>query len=217
MFRAVLATQWKWTRGVLLGATCLTFALPLLSMRAAGRALVESNARELLARIQSFGFFYALSAGLIALLVAALAWSSDHAGRHVYALSLPIERWRFVAMRFGAGAATLAAPILALWLGAMVAIMSVDIPAGLQAHPIALTIRFALALMLAYSVFFAVSSGTKRTAGILIAVLGSFVLFELVREPLGIRYSPLAVLVDFLMNERGMFGVFNSRWMLIDV
>ena len=31
---------------------------------------------------------------VIGLVVAAMAWTSDHAGRHVYALSLPIERFR---------------------------------------------------------------------------------------------------------------------------
>src|SRR5688500_18182398 len=179
MFRAVLFTQWKWTRGALLFSTCLTFALPILSMRAAGRALVEANARTLLIQIESFGIFYALCSGLVGLLVAAMAWTSDHSGRHVYALSLPIERWKYVAMRYGAGATTLAAPIIALWVGAIVAIASVDIPAGLHAHPTGLAVRFALALVLTYSVFFAISSGTKRTAGILLAVLGSFVLFEI--------------------------------------
>jgi hypothetical protein len=217
MFRAVLFTQWKWSRGGLLFATCLTFALPLLSMRAAAGSLAESNARTLLAQIESFGIFYALSAGLIGLLVAAMAWTSDHSGRHVYALSLPVERWRYVAMRFGAGAATLGAPVIALWLGAVIAVMSVDIPAGLHAHPTALAIRFALALLLVYSIFFAISSGTKRTAGILLAVLGALILFEAIRGPLGIRFSPFMTVIEFLLDSPGTFGVFNARWMLIDV
>ena len=217
MFRAILATQWKWTRGILLLATCLMFALPLLSMRVAARALAEMNARDLLAQVQSFGIFYALAAGLVGLLIAATVWTSDHTGRHVYALSLPIERWKYVALRFGAGAATLSAPILALWLGAIIAIASVEIPAGLHAHPTSLAIRFALALVLAYSVFFAISSGTKRTAGMLLGILGALILFEIIREPLGIRVSPFFWLIDVLMDSPGTFGVFNSRWMLIDV
>jgi hypothetical protein len=217
MFRAVLATQWKWTRGALLFATCLTFALPLLSMRAAGRAFAEANARTLLAQIEAFGIFYALCAGLIGLLVAAMAWTSDHSGRHVYALSLPIERWKYVAMRYGAGATTLAAPVIALWIGAIVAITSVDLPQGLHAHPTALAVRFALAVLLTYSIFFAISSGTKRTAGILLAVLGALIVFEIIREPIGIRVSPFFWLIEFLLDSPGTFGVFNARWMLIDV
>ena len=217
MFRAILATQWKWTRGVLLVGTCLAFALPMLSMRASARALAEMNARDLLGRIEAFGIFYGLSAGLIGLLIAAMAWSSDHAGRHVYALSLPIERWRYVAMRFGAGVTTLTAPVIAIWIGAIVAVASVEIPAGLHAHPTGLAIRFALALLLAYAVFFSISSGTKRTAGILLASLGALILFELVREPMGIRLSPFLWFIEAIMGTTGTFGVFNGRWMLIDV
>jgi hypothetical protein len=217
MFRAILATQWKWTRGIVIAAACLTFALPILSMRAAERALVEMNARELLARVHSFGIFYALAAGLIGLLLAAMAWTPDHAGRHVYALSLPVERWKYVAMRFAAGAATLGAPVLTLWLGAMIALGSVEIPAGLQTHPIALVVRFALASLLAYGVFFSISSGTKRTAGIILGVLGALVLSEIVFDGLGIHISPFLWFIDAVMSAPGMFGVFNSRWMLIDV
>ena len=186
-------------------------------MRAAGRALAESNARILLGQIESFGIFYALSAGLIALVVAAMAWTPDHAGRHVYALSLPVERWRYVAMRFGAGAATLCAPIIGLWIGAVVAVSSIDIPAGLHAHPTALAIRFALAVLLIYSIFFAISSGTKRTAGILLAVLGALVLFDITAGAMGIKLSPFLWLIEFLLDSPGTFGVFNARWMLIDV
>ncbi len=217
MFRAVLFTQWKWTRGALLFATCLTFALPMLSMRAAGRALAEANARTLLAQVEAFGIFYALCAGLTGLLVAGMAWTSDHSGRHVYALSLPIERWKYVAMRYGAGATTLAAPIIALWVGSIVAIASVDIPAGLHAHPTALALRFALALLLTYSIFFAISSGTKRTAGILLGIFGAFILFEIIRDPLGIKASPFFWLIELLLDSPSTFGVFNGRWMLIDV
>jgi ABC-type transport system involved in multi-copper enzyme maturation permease subunit len=217
MFRAILATQWKWTRGMLLVATCLTFALPLLSMRAADQALAEANARDLLTVISSFGMFYAISAAAIGLLIAASAWTSDHAGRHVYALSLPVQRWKYVAMRFGAGAATLAAPVVALWIGALVAVSVHAIPAGLHAYPVALAVRFALAVLLSSAVFFAISSGTKRTAGILLGVLGGIILVEMVGESLGLRITPFFWLIDVLMDSTGLFGVFNSRWMLIDV
>ena len=217
MFRAILATQWKWTRGILLVATCLSFALPLLSMRAAGRALSEANAGRLIADVQGFGIFYAMCATLIGLLVAASAWTSDHAGRHVYALSLPVERWKYVAMRFAAGATTLGAPAIALVLGGIIAIASVDLPAGVQAHPLALALRFALGLLLAYAIFFAIASGTKRTAGVLLALLGALILFEIIGPTIGVRASPFLWFIEAVMGAPGPFGVFNSRWMLIDV
>jgi hypothetical protein len=217
MFRAILATQWKWTRSILLIATCLSFALPLLSMRAAGRALVESDARMLLANVQGFGIFYAMSATLVGLLIAATVWTPDHAGHHVYALSLPVERWKYVAMRFGAGATTLAAPVVSLLIGALVAIGSVEVPAGLHVHPFALAIRFALAMLLAYALFFSIASGTKRTAGILLGIVFALILFEFIGDTIGIKVSPFFWLIDIVMDAPGLFGVFNSRWMLIDV
>ena len=217
MFRAIFTTQWKWTRGVILPAACLTFALPILSLRVAERAFAEMNARTLLATIQSFGIFYGLSAALIGLLVAAMAWAPDHTGRHVYALSLPVERWRYVALRFVAGAAILGAPALTLLLGAVVAVSTVDVPPGLQAHPIALAIRFALATLLAYGIFFSISSGTKRTAGIILGVLAAMMLAEVVFDVVGVPISPFLRLVELLMTTPGTFGVFNNRWMLIDV
>lgn len=216
-FRVVLETQWKWTRGMVLAATLTAFALPLLSMRDAARALDDMNARELLARMQSFGTMYAVSAAFVGLVVAAMAWTSDHAGRHVYALSLPIERWRYVAMRFGAGAVTIVPVAIALWIGGIVALAAHEIPAGLESHPAGLAIRFALAALVAYALFFAISSGTKRTAGILLAVLGGLICLEMIGETMNIPLRPLSLFLDLMVNQAGTLGVFNGRWMLIDV
>jgi hypothetical protein len=217
MFRVILASQWKWTRAVLLVMTCAAFALPFLSIRNASRAFAEMNARDLLQNMDGFGVFYAMMAAFIGLLVAAMAWTSDHAGRHVYALSLPIERWKYVAMRFGAGALTLTPPAIALWLGGAVALQSTEIPAGLHTHPLALAIRFALGMLVAYAIFFAISSGTKRTAGVILAVLGVMVGLEIVGDMLNIGLSPFTTLLDILVHWSGALGVFNGRWMLIDV
>ena len=217
MFRVILETQWKWSRGVVLAATLTAFALPLLSMRDAARALDEMNARELLARMQSFGTLYAVTAAFIGLVVAALAWTSDHAGRHVYALSLPIERWRYVAMRFGAGALTMTPAAVALWIGSMVALASREIPSGLESHPGSLAIRFALAALVAYALFFAISSGTKRTAGIILAVLAGLICLELIGETMNLPLRPLSLFLDLMVHQAGTLGVFTGRWMLIDV
>ena len=217
MFRVLLETQWKWTRGAILAATLTAFALPLLSMRNAARALDEMNARELLREMQTFGVIYAVTAAFVGLVVAALAWTSDHAGRHVYALSLPIERWRYVAMRFGAGALTMAPVVIALWLGAIVALAAYEIPAGLESHPVGLAIRFALGALVAYSLFFAISSGTRRTAGMILAVLGGMICLEILGEAMSLPLRPLSLLLDLMVHESGTLGVFNGRWMLIDV
>ena len=217
MFRVVLETQWKWTRGMILVATLTAFALPLLSMRDAARALDDMNARELLARMQSFGTMYAVTAAFIGLVVAAMAWTSDHAGRHVYALSLPIERWRYVAMRFGAGALTIVPTAIALWAGSIVAVAAHEIPAGLESHPAGLALRFTLAALVAYALFFAISSATRRTAGVILAILGGLICLELIGETMDLPLRPLSLFIDLMVHRAGTLGVFNGRWMLIDV
>jgi hypothetical protein len=48
-------------------------------------------------------------------------------------------------------------------------------------------------------------------------MLGALILFELVREIVGLQVSPFLWFIEILMNAPGAFGVFNGRWMLIDV
>lgn len=217
MFRVILETQWRWTRGVLLVGTCLSFALPFMSLRSAARALDEMNASVLLVSMEQFGAIYAIAAAMLGMVIAGMAWSPDHTGRHVYALSLPIERWRYVAMRFGAGALTLTPLALALWLGGIVALLSINIPDGLHAHPAALAIRFALAMLVAYAIFFAISSGTKRTTMVLLGILLATVLVDVLADVMGVPIAPFSAIIDLLIDWTGTLGVFNGRWMLIDV
>src|SRR5256885_15219570 len=161
MFRVMLYSQWKWTRLIVGVGSIAGFGVPLVSVQGAARA--DSNplqAGELLQAVQSWGTLYPVLAAALGLLVAIATWAPDHRGRHVHALSLPLPRWRYVLLRFGAGAALLAVPVFAVSAGALLATWSATIPAGLQGYPGALAIRFALAVLVAYAVFFAVSAGT---------------------------------------------------------
>ena len=45
------------------------------------------------------------------------------------------------------------------WLGSHVAAMSIAVPAGLNAYPNALALRFFLAMMLSYAMLFAMALG----------------------------------------------------------
>ena len=103
MFRMILFTQWKWSRLTLLPLVVAAFALPLLSVQGAGNPQTTPwEARQLLNALQSWGVGYPVLATMIALFMAMTAWSADHRGRHVYALSLPIPRWHYALQRFGA-------------------------------------------------------------------------------------------------------------------
>ncbi len=99
----------------------------------------------------------------------------------------------------------------------MLATWSATIPAGLQGYPVALAIRFALAVLVAYAVFFAVSAGTARTAGIILAVIGSVILVQVVASVANVDFDLLGKLQVAVLNWPGPLAIFTGRWMLIDV
>ncbi len=218
MFRMILFTQWKWSRLTLLPLVVAAFALPLLSVQGAGNPQTTPwEARQLLNALQSWGVGYPVLATMIALFMAMTAWSADHRGRHVYALSLPIPRWHYALQRFGAGALLLGAVVIALWLGALFAAGTASIPAGLHAYPTALAVRFALALFLAYAVFFAITAGTTRTAGYVLAILGGLIVAQVLAAAAGLDIRLIPFLGDRLILWPGPLEIFSGRWMLIDV
>lgn len=218
MFRAVLYVQWKWARLLVLVASFAVFALPLYSVQ--GVALVGAGKltpTEFLDGHAAFGALYPLAAGLVALLIGLSAWAADHAGRHVYALSLPVPRWHFVLMRLGAGLVLLAVPTLALWFGALLSAAGTALPIGLQSYPTLLTLRFALAALISFGLFFAISSGTTRTAGWILGGLLAWVLAQLLLNAVGVKTDIVSPLLDRLTTWPGPFDVFTGRWVLLDV
>jgi hypothetical protein len=215
MFEAILRTQWKATRAVALLTTLTSFALPLASLQAASDS---SNPQAFIGTMQSWGGGYSVLAAMLGLLVALAAWRPDHVGRHVYALSLPIARSRYALMRFGAGATFLAPGIIALLIGALAVTLSGAVPQGLHAYPIALTLRFGLAAVVSYALFFAIASATTRTAGYIIAAMAGLVFAQyLLKVVASSELNILEPVLDFLLYRPGILSVFAGRWMLIDV
>jgi len=218
MFHVMLYSQWKWTRLIVALGSIAAFALPIVSVQGAARADASPlQAGELLQAVQSWGTLYPVLAAALGLLVAIATWAPDHRGRHVHALSLPLPRWRYVLLRFGAGAALLAAPVIAVSVGALLATWSATIPAGLQGYPGALAIRFALAVLVAYAVFFAVSAGTARTAGIILGLIGGVILVQIIAGVANIDLDLFGRLQVVVLNWPGPLAIFSGRWMLIDV
>jgi hypothetical protein len=218
MFRVILYSQWKWSRLIVVVGTVASFALPVISMQgatASDRGPLQTQ--ELLRAVQSWGTLYPVLAAALGLLVAIATWAADHRGRHIHALTLPIPRWRYVLLRFGAGVTLLAGPVLAVLLGAVLATAMATIPPGLQGYPIALALRFAIAVLVAYAVFFAVSSGTARTAGVILGAIGALVLIQILANLANLELNLLALLQMVILNWPGPFAVFTGRWMLVDV
>jgi hypothetical protein len=214
MFKAILKTQWKWTRVVVLLASIAAFTMPVVSMNTNG---AHRGPREFIGTMQTWGVGYAILAAALGLLVAILAWSSDHRGHHVYALSLPIARWRYVLLRFGAGVAFLLPVTVALGIGASLATATWPLPAGLHAYPLALTARFGFASLVAFAVFFAISAATARTAGIILGLVGAVVVAQFLADAIGLHWQIVSHAVDLVMVYPGILAIFSGRWALVDV
>lgn len=218
MFRAILFTQWKWSRVGLAIATVTSFALPLLSVQAPNLpASLRIEAAWVLDAVEAWSRWYpALAAGL-GLLLASSAWAADHRGKHVYALSLPIPRWQFALNRVAAGALLLLAPLVGFWLGAIIAAGTTELPAGLRSYPHALAIRFGLASLLSYAVFSAISAATARTAGYVLAAIGGVIWVQVMLGAAGSEINVLGEIFDRIAIWPGPLDVFTGRWTLIDV
>jgi hypothetical protein len=213
MFNAILRTQWKWMRLIVFLASVVAFALPVLSLRVARQT---TDPKAFIGYMQSWSTVYALAAGVLGLALAVFTWSHDHRGRHVYALSLPIARWRYVLMRFGAGALFAAIPAAALAAGAVLVSPSDAIPVGLHAYPIALAMRFLFAALVAYALFFSISSATAKTAGYILGAIALFVVILMVSGAAGMKGDVASPVLRAVFVDSGMLGVFTGRWMLID-
>lgn len=213
MFRAIVETQWKWTRGYMLMATIAAFAIPLASLQSAYRA---ESASYFVSIMQSWGVWYALLAAATGLSAAFTAWSHDHRGRHVYALILPVTRARYALMRLGAGALFMSPVVVALLLGALAVSTFGAIPEGLRVYAFAITLRFALATLVAYAIFFTVASATSRAAGVVLGLIAAVVLLAYLGAVANLPLDFLPKLGRALFESPGVFSVFTGRWMLVD-
>lgn len=218
MFRAILYTQWKWSRLPVALLTVGAFLVPLLAVQ--GTRLPSGEPAlpgELLAYVRATGVFFPVLAALAGLLVGVSAWTADHRERHVYALSLPLPRWHFALLRLGAGLALLLGPVLAVWVGSQVAVTVVDVPQGLRSYPHLTTLRFSLCALVAFTCFFAISAGTARTAALILGSLLALVAVQMMLKAVGVELDILGWLLDGLFVWPGPLEIFTGRWMLIDV
>ncbi|HEX8694267.1 MAG TPA: hypothetical protein VF746_17735 [Longimicrobium sp.] len=111
----------------------------------------------------------ALTAGLLSLAAMPAAagwgvgaWHPERRGGWAYALSLPVSRRRYFAMRYLAGLAWLAVPVGAAGLLAGGIALSGALPAGLYAYPLPFLTWAALASWFLYSAGFVASARFER-------------------------------------------------------
>lgn len=219
MFQQVWLHQWRSSRALVLALVIAAFAAPLASVYY-GSDMATADARgvaQWLAASRLAGRAVPVLALVAGLFVGMASWAADHAGRHVYALSLPVPRWQYVLLRFGAGAALLAAPVLGMGLGAVIATLSITLPEGVHAYVVQLTLRFALAVLVCFSAFFAISIATRRAAVLTLGTIGGLVVCDLLIQAGGGEAFALEWVGRVLTTWPGPLAILLSRWALFDV
>jgi hypothetical protein len=228
MVRSMLFLHWRQIRAVLALFAVAAFALPLIAVQGLGvPAGSESATLEAYRLVGASQLWLALFPSLALAIGATLglsSWNWDHQLGHVYALSLPLSRWEYVVNKLAAGALLALVPVAGMWIGAHVAAASISLPAGLNAYPNELAIRFFFAIIVSYALLFAMAAGTIRTTlwitgtALTLLVLGLVANDVLVSSfPVLERVNVVEAVMDWMVGAGGPFEVFTGSWALIDV
>lgn len=228
MYQPMLFLHWKQIRVGLIPLALASFGLPLLIVQGLGSvpglAGPGLDAYRLARDFSGWSFFFPVLAAAIGMTLALSAWNWDHQLKHVYALSLPVARWEYAMLKMGAGAVLALVPATALWLGAHLAVASVNIPAGLHAYPNQLALRFLIAILISYAAIFAMAAGTIKTTIWVASAFFAFLILSSVSADFLAQHTvlfqqqdPFTWVTHLLFNSRGPFEVFNGHWVLIDV
>lgn len=228
MYKPMLHMHWKQIRWGLLPFVLAAYALPLIAVQGLGTPPgMESATLEAYRIVGGFQVWlpaFPMLAAAVGIVLALSAWNWDHQLKHVYALSLPVSRWRYATMKMVAGATLTLLPAAGLWIGAHVATAFVELPAGLNAYPNYLALRFLVASLVAYAGFFAMAAGTVRTTVLVVSLVVALLIsgnvltdFLAGYYPVFYRVNLVEMAFEALMRAPGPFEVFTGNWMLIDV
>lgn len=228
MLRQMLNLHWKAGRWAILLLVPVCFGLPLLVARFAttsARGLEPSFvAVTMIHGSQVWAPVFPLIAALAGIALALSAWTWDHRGNHIYALSLPLPRWEYALLKFTAGAILLVLPVFALYIGALLGSATLEAPDGLRTYPFALGGRFLLGSLIAYAITFAMGAGTVKTTlriviGVVLFLIVGTLVGDFLQSLLGLEtaWSPFSLLERALLDWPGPFHVYGGSWMLIDV
>lgn len=229
MYRPMLFLHWRQIRMALVPFMIASFGLPLLAIQGLGNPpgmdAANLEAYRLVTGLQEWLYFFPVLAAAIGITLALSAWNWDHQQNHVYALSLPLTRWEYTVGKMAAGVTLALLPVLAMWIGTHIAAASLSIPAGLQAYPNQLTVRFFFAILIFFALFFALAAGTVKTTLWVIGGIVGFVVFGGIGSDMlagygidfFVRVNIVEVVADWMVSASGPFEVFTGSWSLIDV
>jgi ABC-type transport system involved in multi-copper enzyme maturation permease subunit len=160
--------------------------------------------------------FYSVVAGLAA---GHVLWSADDRIGHTYALSLPIGRRRFVWWRAAGGLLALCVPALAVWIGSIAAISTLELPPALHAYPTWFALRAYAAMTMGFAAMFLFRFGmTRRVRAMAFALAFLLITVMIIEsEALNISGGPINRAARLLVAPASPLSLLFSRWPLVDV
>lgn len=215
MLKAMIRIQWKACWHVVSALAAAALALPIVSVRLGWNGAV--NLPFYLTQLQLWGLLYPGLALVAAIALAVAAWISDRRGQHVYALLLPVPRGRYVLLRYAAGLAMTVPIVASLWVGALLATATLDLPPGLRVFPHAIALKFALTLVVLFGFAFAAAAASRRALGYAFRAVGLFVAIHVAVLLLSPQTNLIGSVVGVLTTWPGPLAPLGGRWMLIDV
>jgi len=226
----MLKLHWKAAKWPMLPVLIAAFGLPMMAGRAAWGAeysvdsLQTQSAWTVVSDAAAYGLTFPILAAITGAVLGLTAWSWDHKYNHLYALSLPVSRWKYSVLKFGGGVILVGATSATFAAGAGISASLATLPTGLQTYPGALAIHFFVASLTAYALLFSLASGTIKTAMIVIGSVIAFIGFgDGVFALLGNFWAPLAqtdmvqLAYLILIENDGPLSIFAGNWMLFDV
>lgn len=216
MLKALIRAQWKGSWHLVTALAVAALALPIVSIRTGWQG-AGTHLPVFLSQLQLWGLFYPTLAVISAIVLSVGLWASDRRGHNIYAMLLPIPRWRYVLLQYEAGFMLLLPLVVAVWLGALIATVPLDLPPGLRTFPHALAIKFGLSLSLLFGIAFAIAATSSRTLGIAVRLLGLFLAVHIGVFLVDDKVNLLWRVVTALATWPGPFAPLGGRWMLIDV
>jgi hypothetical protein len=218
LFRALLTQQFALQRMELVVLTVLAAIVAPGALALSATIEQQVNATSTLLNtngpLTALGLCHLL---LTAIILVVRQYTLDSATRHTYASALPIPRGSYAMLRLGTGLTLALLPITGFALGAWLTTSAVAIPEALYAYPFGLTARYALCLLVAYSLMFATQYGAGRHASKIIIVGLVGLLAVVIASQIAGAGTVLTRVAPLLVHPWSPLHVFVVEWRLFDV
>jgi len=216
MLGEMIRTQWRRVRIPVIIVSLLLLSVPLLIVRS-GPTDDVGRVGQWLHYSEQVGRVIPLLALGCGLLLGIAAWTDDARGGHVYALSLPLSRERYILYRCIAGGLPMLVPALTMLSGGLIAAAAVQLPPGVHAYPVALAVRTLLAILVCYAIFFAIAVASKHAARVFLLALVGLISLDLILSIIEVDFSSIEAVVELLVTWPGPLAILTGRWALFDV